>query len=450
MSDFREAWASGQARDGVAVAVAGTLGLRLITTILTLVASVIAARLLGPSLRGELAVMLILPAVTSATLLLGLDSANLALAGRSPGTYRVIVKYSATYGTGAGGMAMAALLMIGINVPAVRLGLELPHFVMSVAMIPPLVVASLLAAAESGRQRPWKTNIVLAAGMVVYLSGLVVLAIAENRSAPLAFISWASGQVAVLFLFVWFARRPKVPVEHMPLRRYLSFGLGTYASSIVLLALLRLDIPFVQLLSGADQVGFYAVVLPFGEGILLLSTAFTIVALPRIALGSLELPQLLEMARALFLLSALLAVVLGIFGPAFVPWLYGSEFSPAVIVLLVLLPGIVFLCASRPLYLYLIGTRRHATAATAAVVPLVVAVALDLVLIPDFGAVGAAAASTAAYAGHAVLLWVLAVSQGHQALTIPYAPSAQTVRLLLIATRTVAAMTHPALRRDKA
>jgi O-antigen/teichoic acid export membrane protein len=97
-------------------------------------------------------------------------------------------------------------------------------------------------------------------------------------------------------------------------------------------------------------------------------------------------------------------------GANLIAWLYGSEFTGAAPALMWLLPGIVFLSVHTILmhYYYAIGT--PAITILAPFCGFVLNVALNLLLIPSFGIVGSALASTMAYgamlvltAGHFVL-----------------------------------------------
>lgn len=374
--------------------------------------------------------MLILPSLLGSICALGTDTANLAFAGRTATSFSRVVRYSMMYAAIVGTVGAATVGVAGTVVPGLRLGLSLPDFIVALAITPLFMVTLLLGAAESGRGRARTTNAVAATGMAVYLLCLSVLSATAAANPFVVFLAWVLAQLSMFLLLVRSAR----PIQDVPripaLRTYMSYGVRTYGSSVLLLGLLRLDLPLVQILAGPFQVGIYSTVVPVGEVIFAVSTALTLVILPRVALRQLDISQVLDMSRVLFLVGLMGALPLVLAAPTLVPALFGTEFQSGATVLQVLLPGIVFFCASRPVYLLLVGTDRQLLASIAALVPLLLSVALDLVLVPTYGAIGAAAAATLSYVVHALLLWLVVARWSPARIGAPYVPTRQTVRLV--------------------
>jgi O-antigen/teichoic acid export membrane protein len=106
--------------------------------------------------------------------------------------------------------------------------------------------------------------------------------------------------------------------------------------------------------------------------------------------------------------TAGVALVVGLAAPFLIPFLFGSDFDSAARPLAILLPGIVAYAPVTVLVVYL--SLRHGRpnlSLGVAVVAMVVTAALALVLIPRWGAEGAAAASALGYAAGSALAWVL-------------------------------------------
>jgi O-antigen/teichoic acid export membrane protein len=89
--------------------------------------------------------------------------------------------------------------------------------------------------------------------------------------------------------------------------------------------------------------------------------------------------------------------------------LYGERFRPALGPLLFLLPGVAAYSVVRVLGVDFSSRGRPGTPSVIAGLSLVITVALDLILIPRFGAIGAAAASTVAYSCSGALALLLYV-----------------------------------------
>jgi O-antigen/teichoic acid export membrane protein len=93
-------------------------------------------------------------------------------------------------------------------------------------------------------------------------------------------------------------------------------------------------------------------------------------------------------------------------GPPLLPLAFGQEFEASVTPFLWLLPGAIGFAATAVFSYALVAASKPGSSSVGPVVALVVGVALDLILIPRFGAAGAAAAASAAFlaGGSAALL----------------------------------------------
>ena len=80
-----------------------------------------------------------------------------------------------------------------------------------------------------------------------------------------------------------------------------------------------------------------------------------------------------------------------------IPLLFGAAFAPAVVPACILLVGLAGEGVAAVAIAYLYGQGMPGMASTGVGVGVVVTVALDLLLIPGMGIIGAALASTAAY-----------------------------------------------------
>jgi O-antigen/teichoic acid export membrane protein len=98
-------------------------------------------------------------------------------------------------------------------------------------------------------------------------------------------------------------------------------------------------------------------------------------------------------------------VVAAVLGPLLLPLLFGTAFRDSVEPFLLLLPGALGFAATAVFSSGLMASSAPGRSSLGPLVSLVTGVALDLVLIPRFGANGAAAAASAAFlAGGAVAL----------------------------------------------
>jgi O-antigen/teichoic acid export membrane protein len=171
--------------------------------------------------------------------------------------------------------------------------------------------------------------------------------------------------------------------------------------------LVRADAFLLERLRGADEVGQWAAAALLREPVLFVPWVVSLLVLPRVA-GDRD--DRGRHARALgapaLALAAGVAAVLWTLAPAIVVGVHGEAFAPAVALARVLVPGGLLLGASHLLFQDLLG--RGAPRAVLWIPGLGVAslLALDALVVPAHGALGAAWVSLGVGAGQCLLGWL--------------------------------------------
>ena len=163
---------------------------------------------------------------------------------------------------------------------------------------------------------------------------------------------------------------------------------------------LRIGLFIVAGLSGPVALGLYSLGVGTGELLWKWSQALNWAASGRVAGGSLEQTARLtaKLTRVIFLLQGLCALVLIAVAPWLITTIYGVRFEPSVAVLRVLLPGIVAYSLELALgYFVMVKLKRPMLTLTIQGVSAVSCGLLTLVLLPRYGLVGAAFATSLTY-----------------------------------------------------
>lgn len=417
---------------GLAAPVSQTLAFRLAGLAFSFAASIVTARLLGPTLRGELAVMTAIPGLLGAISLLGADNANLYFSGRSAVAHSRVVRFSLIHASVGGIGIVAAGLGAAALVPGIRLGLSEPAFAVALALTPVALLISLLGTAEAGRGRAPSVAALTAAGLGIWALSAAAIGVLGIQSVLLLFLAFFATQVAVGIAILVRTDRP-AHADAFGWAQYASYALRTYLPGVALLLLLRVDVPAIQVLAGPREVGLYSIVLPMAESLMLISTAVNVVVLPGVADGSIDVHRALRVTHLAGAASVSAALLLGIAAPVLIPILFGAPFADAVPILWILLPGIIAFTVARSLQVYLLGSGRIAATALAAVTALAVCLCADIILVPTLGAIGAAIATTVAYIVFAALQsWAVVRATGvkWQAVLLPRIPLRKATRAL--------------------
>lgn len=172
----------------------------------------------------------------------------------------------------------------------------------------------------------------------------------------------------------------------------------------------RVDVVLLSVLTSRSEVGFYVAAYRIFSGLLLLPQSYGQALLPRLVRSAAvsNIRRALAETTVMGILVAGAVVILSARG---VEFLYGASFLPSVSILTILALGLVPACIDQPLGRALIarGYQRMDLAAVATAT--VVNIVLNLLLIPRFGANGAAGATVVALVvsvvGHSVALRML-------------------------------------------
>ncbi len=188
-----------------------------------------------------------------------------------------------------------------------------------------------------------------------------------------------------------------------PRKDLLSFNIYNTIFVLLTISLYNIDILLLQPIAGSQQTGLYKAALVIAEFLWLVPTAIQIIFIGSASeQWSKNNPEAItEMAsratRFTLAFTVLLIIGLAALSTEFMTLYFGSEFADAAIPLLILLPGVLGFAVARPIFA--IGQGKGAlrilivATGSAALINLL----LNIVLIPRYGMVGAAVATSIGY-----------------------------------------------------
>jgi lipopolysaccharide/colanic/teichoic acid biosynthesis glycosyltransferase/O-antigen/teichoic acid export membrane protein len=193
-------------------------------------------------------------------------------------------------------------------------------------------------------------------------------------------------------------------------RRIALFGARGQLGNLLWLTNLRFDFILLGALAGPSVLGIYSIASKFAELLRLPPTALNYVLYPRFA--KLGRRAATNDARALFSRALILNIALTPFvalaalvGPRI---LYGAAFQGAVKPAEIIILGLSIEGAAAVASAYLLGTGRPGLNSVGMGVGATLTIALDLLLIPKYGAMGGAITSAVAYASTTIMLSYIA------------------------------------------
>ena len=360
-------------------------------------------RALGASGRGTVAFITVTALVTAWIARLGVTESTVVFAAQRPEARPALLANILAFSAAAGLVGATLVCGVLVLVPAAR-----PASVGAAELV--VLWLSIFAAclADSGYRfmlgcsRFRAHALVTAATSWIYPLLIVLAWSTIGLTVALGALVWAATQaLRALLLFSIAARReggigrPSRPL----LSESISFGIrawfGTLADSLGF----RVDQILIVLIASEAALGFYVVAVNLSEILLYFPGAVSTALLPLAAQSDAasRTGQTLRAFRSASFVTVLTLLASIVVVPRLIPVVFGGEFSASVTPFLLLLPGLVGFTAMIVFSNALVASWLPSLSSIAPTVCFVVSIALDLALIPFFGASGAAAAASGAY-----------------------------------------------------
>jgi O-antigen/teichoic acid export membrane protein len=384
---------------------------QIITFIAAFTASAILSRVLGPLGKGQYTTAVTFSTLATLVTGMGLGSAAIYYEAQHIAGRQRIASTAFTLH-----VVTALLLML----PALWMLHRLDSSIFSTTFPPPvLLLASLLipvmAAAETtallllGVQKPAPyaaVRLLLSLGQLLQLLALGLSGWLRVETALMSLL--ISNSIATGFALFWLQRAGiglRLAVARDWFRPLLSYGTRSWIGNLLQYFNYRLDIFMLLAMAGPAAVGYYSIAVAIGETLWFLPQAIATILFPRTATDPVAATRFTPLiARNTLLMTGMAACCIGVFAHPLIEIIYGAVFLPAYSALLLLLPGLVLFAIAKVIASDLNGRGFPQYGTWAALLTLGITLGLNLLLIPSFEINGAAAASSIAYAGNALLL----------------------------------------------
>ena len=388
----------------------GILGTRVIWSVMGLLSGVVLARWLGPHDRGILALVLLLPSTVLTLVKLGVSQATVFFINRKEATVDQVASNSVI-------LALLLGLVSSVFVWVTRDNLlhkvlsDVPDWALLLALvrIPLLLLDNYLYSIlqATGQFGLYNRRLLQSEGIRLVLVAVFVVGLDMGLAAAVATYTFI-GLVNIVWLM--FNMRETIhfslSFDSALLRRMLSFGIRSYVQVVTAHLLLRIDVYMVQGFLGPSQTAFYALALHFTELVLEVPQAIGLVLYPKLAaLPEEEVHRLTaQTCRRTLMVTVPAAAALALLGPWVITLWYGKPYAPAGAPLPWAAVGVaamsIFVIITRDFT----ARQKQRVNTVAGVLALVTNVALNIVLIPTQGIVGASLATAVAYTAACVIL----------------------------------------------
>ena len=384
--------------------------------LIQLVALAIIGRHYGIEGSGIYAMAILVQALFAALLNLGIAPSNVYFIGSK--------KISAATALRTSFKMCFFVSMIGIplGIAAVKLAGEkyLPGVPEGVALIalaafPINLLQGYLSSILHGLQKFNKLNAVLLAQPVIFFISILILVGIGSRSISQlvgCYVVSAIVSLAItIFVVSGYVRREPPGGNPGYTAKAINYGYKANFSNLLAFINYRADIFLVNFFLGPLSSGVYIIAIKISERLWLVSQSVATALLPRLAELSVQeeggKSLTPAVTRSVFWGTVAMCLVLGLFASPVIVIIFGKDFSGAVAPLLLMLPGVAFVSASRIIASDFAARGKPEwnlyTAGAATVINLIG----NVLLIPRYGLAGAATSTSFAYGINlSIKLWV--------------------------------------------
>jgi O-antigen/teichoic acid export membrane protein len=432
--------AQGPSHSGFLTKIAAVFATRLSVLVLSLLQSLVIARLLPVDDRGAYVAVVTLPGMLMALAMFGLPNAVNYYAGRGS-SVRSLTRASIIFTIG---ITVVPLAVVWFALPWLEQNIlkAAPDYLARIMLL--IVPAGVLTAFGGtllyGRQQVRVYNAVLVFQAVASLLGALVLvgvfrtgvngAVATNVIITLVMVAVIMIEVARLG-----ARDRSGPPAS--LRSLFSYGARLYPASVSGYFNYRADNNIIQAMApttaaAKSQLSYYSLAVTMAEVVFVAPNAVATMFLPRVAASTdKEAAAMLGQVSRMTLLISIVAA-LALIPAAFLGvYLVLPKYKDSLPAFLAILPGVVALSIAKVMTSYIGGRGRPGPASIGATIALIVNVPLNIALIPVLGIVGASISSVVSYSLLALLMVLVATRMSGQSFASLCIPRGSDVRIMV-------------------
>ncbi len=304
----------------------------IVTQFLGVMTGVIAARVLGPEDRGELALVILLPSIAVVIGMLGVDRAVVFFSAQKHEDGATLTSSIFFLGLAQGSVATVVAIVAGLIILHNRSQSTQTHLIFASFIVPLSMLSAYGQTQLQGQLRMKAWAIARVSEPIGYLIALLCLAAAGQLTIATAIAAKILAQVGII-LIAWGLIVTRTGYAGPSLERMktlVSFGLRGYVSRLSPADTLQVDQWIVGLTLGTSQLAYYVIALSFLGPAKLVPAALGFVITPLLARDKENVREVRPLIVGSLLFAMVAAIALALLAAPAIPILFGEEFSGAI------------------------------------------------------------------------------------------------------------------------
>jgi O-antigen/teichoic acid export membrane protein len=387
-----------------------TMAARLLTVASSILAGAIVARWLGPSGLGVIAALAVVTLLAINVGGLGLPSSLTFLVARDKRNTKPAFLNAIVFGFVAGSLLAAVIILTATARPGL-LG-EIPTNLLAVAMLalPVQMLVYLCLAIYLGLERIRRYNLIdLSLQGIILVNAVVTLVVLGYGLSELVAVGAAANIAAGLVITVMLARDIRDTdgpwtFDAALMREMFRYGLRFFVAMTAGLVILRGDLLIVNYFRGSGEAGVYAVATQVTMFLHMMPNVISTLLFPRTSGARDESGKMTCRVTRHAVFVMLILCFLAIPAAFVLARVYGPGFSEVPVQFLILLPGVFLLGIETIQVQHFTGLGLPRVIPAFWIGVMLLNLTLNFILVPRYGAYGAALASSLAYGAIFVLV----------------------------------------------
>jgi len=387
--------------NGFAKNVAATFISKILIIAMGLLASIIVARTLGPSGKGILAALGAMVGIALQFGNLGIHGANTYFTAKDKSKASSLVGNSFWLALIIGLILLSSTYLFLFQHPGALGNIDFRLAMIALMVVPFALLTYFWQNILVGLNKIKPYNLILIIQQFLYLIGaIIILLVFKKGIFPLVIFNTLTA-VIISFLFGFYLIKIKefsLKLNKDLIQKSLAYGFKIYLSCFFAYLVLRSDLFILNYFRGSAETGIYSIAAGFVDGIFLLPAIIGLLLLPKAVENLGQSGELIaKTTRISFIIIGIICFGTIICGRPAINLMFGSVFDKSFIPLLILIPGAFFFALETIIAQYFAAHNRLISIIYYWIIATILNIGLNIVFIPIYGMIAAAASSLLAY-----------------------------------------------------
>ena len=387
--------------NGFAKNVASTFISRILIIGMGLVASIIVARTLGPAGKGIFAALGAMVGIALQFGNLGLHGANVYFTAKDKSKALSLTGNSFWFSLIIGLVLFFSFYLFLFQHPGALGNIDIRLAIITLIAVPFMLLAYLWQNILVGLNKIKAYNWILISNQILSLIGAFAILLVFKRGIfPLIVFNTLTTIVIACFYgtYLFKIQQFSLRFDWDLAKKSLNYGFKIYLSCFFAYLVLRSDLFILNYFRGTTETGLYSIAANFVDGIILLPSIIALFLLPKAVENLGQSGELIaKTARISFIIIGVICLGAVILGRPAINLMFGFVFDQIFIPLLILIPGAFFFALEVILVQYFSAHNRLLPTIYFWIIAVVLNVGLNIVFIPTYGMIAAAASSLLSY-----------------------------------------------------